>query len=76
LNDKNKDGKNNSYTLKKLENKKSKKKIHKICAKKVHSKMDQQQNGQRHKGPQQNRMHQSGRAKKTCFPPEMPEQVQ
>jgi len=29
--------------------------------------MDQQQNGQRQKGPQQNGLHQSGNAKKTCF---------
>jgi len=38
-----------------------------ICAKKVRSKVDQQQNGQRQKGPQQNGLRQSGRAKKTCF---------
>jgi len=29
--------------------------------------MDQQQNEQREKGPQQNGQHQSGCAKKTCF---------
>jgi len=29
--------------------------------------MDQQQNGQRQKGPQQNARHQSGCAKKTCL---------
>jgi len=29
--------------------------------------MDQHQNGQCQKGPQQNELRQSGRAKKTCF---------
>jgi len=62
--------KNNFYELKKLKNwkkKKAKKNFREICAKKVHSKMEQQQNGQRQKGPQQNRQRQSGCTKKTCF---------
>jgi len=58
LKNKNKDRKNNFYTLKKLE----KNDFHEIRAKKVRYKMDQQQNGQR-----QNGQRQSGRAKKTCF---------
>jgi len=37
-----------------------------ICIKNVRSKMDQQQNGQRQKGPQQNWLRQSGRAIKSC----------
>jgi len=48
-------GKNNFYKLKKIE--KSEKEKNYFCeihAKKVGSKMDQQQNEQRQKGPQQN----------------------
>jgi len=38
-----------------------------ICAKKLRTKMDQQQNGQSQKGPQQNELRKSGRPKQTCF---------
>jgi len=50
-----KDGNHNFYKLKNWKKKKSKKNyFYEIRAKKIHSKMDQQQNGQRHKGLQQN----------------------
>jgi len=55
------------YKLKKLKQKaKEKNYFHEICAKKVCSKMDQQQNGQCQKGPQQNGLRQSGHAIKLC----------
>jgi len=54
---------NNFYKLKNWK----KNYFHEIRAEKVRSKMYQQQNGQRKKGPQQNEPRKSGRAKKTCF---------
>jgi len=63
LKNKNEDRKNNLYTLKKLEKKlREKTYFHEICIKKVCSKMDQLQNGQRKKGPQQIGPRQSGHA--------------
>jgi len=57
-------GKNNFYKLKNWKKKKAKKNyFREIHAKKVHSYINQQQNWQRQKGPQQNER----RAKKMCF---------